>query len=269
MCKREQNTLYTLPKDDERRMKWLTFLNRKKGTLPKTVYICGEHFVTGQKSNDKNHPDYVPSIAKRKPNIATSAPLISTSLKRSMRYRKILSTRRVNQQRKIISTPAEAANIIKPTGSSSEYVELEEETICEQSTSNITDAHNIQNLQEIINQQKFKLKQSKTEISSLKRTLQSSIRNNRLTKIKIDKQTLLNRKLNEQLLNVNKILHDHLFLSLDNTVKVKFYTGLPSMEIFEQVFNLVEGHIDRNGTKLTKKQEFIIVMMRLGLGLLD
>ena len=83
---------YTLPKDDERRMKWLTFLNRKKGTLPKPVYICGEHFVTGQKSNDKNHPDYVPSIAKSKPNIATSAPLISTSLKRSMRYRKILST---------------------------------------------------------------------------------------------------------------------------------------------------------------------------------
>ena len=116
----------------------------KEGTLPKTVYICGEHFVTGQKSNDKNHPDYVPSITKSKPNIATSAPLISTSLKRSMRYRKILSTRRVNQQRKIISKPTEAANlIIKPTGSSSEYVELEEETICEQSTSNITDAqHN-------------------------------------------------------------------------------------------------------------------------------
>ena len=39
---------------------------------------------------------------------------------------------------------------------------------------------------------------------------------------------MLNRKLNEKLLNVNKVLHDHLFLSLDNTVKVKFYTGLPS-----------------------------------------
>lgn len=144
-----------------------------------------------------------------------------------MRYRKILSARRVNLQRKIISKPAaEAADIIKPTGSSSEYVELEEETICEQSTSNIIDAQHIQNLQEIINQQKFKLKQSETEISSLKKTLHSSMRNNRLTKIKIDKQTLLNRKLNEQLSNVNKILHDHLFLSLDNAIKVKFYEQL-------------------------------------------
>ena len=28
------------------------------------------------------------------------------------------------------------------------------------------------------------------------------------------------------------------------------------MEIFQLVFDLVESHIDRNGKKLTKKQEF-------------
>ena len=85
----------------------------------------------------------------------------------------------------------------------------------------------------------------------------------------MEKQTLFNRTVNQKLTNVNNILHSNLFLSLDDAAKVKFYTGLPSMEIFEHVFNMVEGSVDRNGTKLTKKQEFIIVMMRLRLGLLE
>ena len=46
---------------------------------------------------------------------------------------------------------------------------------------------------------------------------------------------------------------------------MKFYTGIPSFEIFEQVFNFIKDHVDRdeNSTKLTHKQEFMIVLMRL------
>ena len=39
--------LHYLPADKDRRREWLAFLNRKE--LPKTVLICGDHFVEGKK----------------------------------------------------------------------------------------------------------------------------------------------------------------------------------------------------------------------------
>ena len=54
--------------------------------------------------------------------------------------------------------------------------------------------------------------------------------------------------MNEQLTNATNVLHNHLFLSLDRSAKVKIYTtapivgrptGLPTMEIFQFAFDLV------------------------------
>ena len=224
---------YTLPKDINRRFKWLTFLNRKKGALPKTVHICGEHFISGQKSNDKNHPDFVPTISKvykHKPNVAPKLPLLSSSLQRSMRYRKIIFTRSSNQRRKVSNNnnnnnnnkfynskenQKSPANQPSQTNSTSENqavdeLGLEEEELCDQPQDQVMDAERIQNLQDTLNLLTLKLKQSETEIAFYKRTLQSSYRNNRIMKIKIDKQTIMNRKLNRKLTNANEILHDFL-----------------------------------------------------------
>ena len=134
-----------------------------------------------------------------------------------MRHRKIIS-RRLNYQ------PKKKQKKPQPTKENSEP-EPGEEPICEP---HIKDT-DVQHLEEIIKKQQLKLKESEAEISSLKRSLEVSTRNKRITKIKHDKQTLMNSKLNEKLKNASKIVHDHLFLSLslDNPAKVKFYTGLP------------------------------------------
>ena len=53
---------FTLPTVEDLRLKWLAFIDRKKETLPKEVYVCDNHFITGKISNDKINPDFVPSV---------------------------------------------------------------------------------------------------------------------------------------------------------------------------------------------------------------
>ncbi|XP_066916748.1 uncharacterized protein [Clytia hemisphaerica] len=67
------------------------------------------------------------------------------------------------------------------------------------------------------------------------------------------------------------LLRDHLFITNDSKKKMKFYTGLPSFEIFKNVIEFIKDHVDRDetSTRLTHKQEFVIVMMRLRFGLLE
>ncbi|XP_057673162.1 THAP domain-containing protein 11-like [Corythoichthys intestinalis] len=70
---------FILPREKRRRSKWLKAINRAKvkedGSVdhsrlwePKSrhTYVCSRHFITGAKVNMENHPDYVPSIFKKK-----------------------------------------------------------------------------------------------------------------------------------------------------------------------------------------------------------
>ena len=48
--------------------------------------------------------------------------------------------------------------------------------------------------------------------------------------------------------------------------KLYFYTGIATVAIFDLVFDFVENSINQPGTsKLTKKETFIVILMRLGL----
>ena len=52
--------------------------------------------------------------------------------------------------------------------------------------------------------------------------------------------------------------------------KMYFYTGIPTVAIFDLVFDLVENSINQSDiSKLTKKETFIMILMRLRLGLLE
>ena len=51
--------------------------------------------------------------------------------------------------------------------------------------------------------------------------------------------------------------------------KLYFYTGIPTVAIFDLVFDFVENSINQSDiSKLTKKETFIMILMRLRLGLL-
>uniref|UniRef100_A0A3B3SP61 THAP domain-containing protein 2-like n=1 Tax=Paramormyrops kingsleyae TaxID=1676925 RepID=A0A3B3SP61_9TELE len=60
--KKSELSFYRLPKNKERRIKWITAMRRNNWNPGSETWICGFHFVSGKKSDDPLHPDYVPSI---------------------------------------------------------------------------------------------------------------------------------------------------------------------------------------------------------------
>ena len=54
----------------------------------------------------------------------------------------------------------------------------------------------------------------------------------------------------------------------DNDIATKFYTGLPSWDIFMLIFNFTAPYVPRTKSKLTLQDEWLMVPMRLRLNLL-
>ncbi|XDV14339.1 hypothetical protein PO909_014610 [Leuciscus waleckii] len=77
-----------------RRQKWIQAIRReasagRMGKLwdPETeyVYVCSKHFVTGSKSDDESHPDYIPTLLPHKSvNKATSLLRLQNRSKRNL-----------------------------------------------------------------------------------------------------------------------------------------------------------------------------------------
>lgn len=271
-AKKNKIPFHTLPKEEERRLKWIAFINRKEGTLPAMVYVCGEHFITGKKSNDKNHPDFVPTINKptsSKKSSASKSPskllASSSSLRRAMRHKKILKARLNNPKPKKHKQQQEDDKQDHP-----DTVVEEEDSLPENDNGQLNDddsavlKEKIKELEDIISKQK-------NELLSSKRTIHTLTNNNRKLKTRVNKLINYNNVTNLKLIQAKESLKNHLFIKNENEKKMKFYTGLPSFEVFENLFDLVQNHVDRDesSTKLTRRQEFMIVLMRLRLGLLE
>ena len=54
--------VYRFPKDCERKRRWIAAVNRKAWKLGAFSWLCSDHFVNGEKSNDPTSPTYVPSL---------------------------------------------------------------------------------------------------------------------------------------------------------------------------------------------------------------
>uniref|UniRef100_A0A3Q2QEP7 Uncharacterized LOC105920141 n=1 Tax=Fundulus heteroclitus TaxID=8078 RepID=A0A3Q2QEP7_FUNHE len=60
---------FRIPKDEERKNKWMIAMKRTQADNPKRLRepsyhnrICSLHFISGEPSTDVNHPDFVPTI---------------------------------------------------------------------------------------------------------------------------------------------------------------------------------------------------------------
>ena len=53
---------YRFPSDPERKSKWIAAVRRENWTPNEHTWICSQHFVTGEKSNNPLAPNYVPSL---------------------------------------------------------------------------------------------------------------------------------------------------------------------------------------------------------------
>uniref|UniRef100_A0A8C4HIU4 THAP domain-containing protein 1 n=1 Tax=Dicentrarchus labrax TaxID=13489 RepID=A0A8C4HIU4_DICLA len=57
-----EQSFYRLPKAAEKRRLWIAAIWRDSWYPGTETWICGSHFVSGKKSDDPLHPDYVPSL---------------------------------------------------------------------------------------------------------------------------------------------------------------------------------------------------------------
>ena len=55
---------YRFPGDPARRARWIAAVNGKDWTPNEHSWICSDHFISGEKSNDPLSPNYMSSIFK-------------------------------------------------------------------------------------------------------------------------------------------------------------------------------------------------------------
>ena len=74
-------------------------------------------------------------------------------------------------------------------------------------------------------------------------------------------ETIHKEHLNQEKKEVNSIYSRETFVKNPN--KVSFYTGLPSLEVLDLVFDLVCEQMVNNRKSFTKMQEFLICLIKL------
>ncbi|XP_049889213.1 THAP domain-containing protein 7-like [Epinephelus moara] len=99
--KNRQLKFYILPNnktEPQRRTKWLQAIRRedKFGRLwdptTKPVYVCSQHFISGLKNEEKDHPDYIPSLFRARKTQSAAAELQRLERRREReRHQAVLS----------------------------------------------------------------------------------------------------------------------------------------------------------------------------------
>lgn len=260
-------TLFPFPterKDPEARRKWTSIVNRKDWTPKSESRICSNHFVEGSPTVANPYPTlnlgYTPSknIKSRPPpleRISSSPPL--------KKIRRKLECTKVNHA----STSAEKVEqeVITPVMSNAisdhNYSVDERDTLEPIGNININDSE--QNISENM-KLKIQIEKLKRQVKHYKSLYNSSI-------------TTKKRSFNIDIV-------------LTNDKKCKFYTGIPTVQAFNDIFAIIDQkaknmkhwkgpkrncnplaykrRIKAHTRKLSNKEEFILTLVKLRLGLL-
>lgn len=263
---------YHFPSDPDRGQLWIAAVKRKQWEPNEYSRLCSEHFISGMKSDDKTHPDYVPTVFCH----ATDA--IHHGKRKLERYK---GTQAMKAKRRLRVND--------------EVVEPEIEPECESVQPHFT-ADNCQGCTELRN-----LLQQSAVVSSqsmqcvveenirLKEQIESlKLANSRYEKENLELQneilsimkkveqstsqecaTLMEK--NKKLLKDIEELQEKFVWSdimLCNDDMVKFYTGLPNSSTFKLVVEYISEdlHIHHNAA-LSPSEEILLVLMKLRLNL--
>ena len=91
---------YHIPKDADRRARWIAAISRKDWSPNEFSWLCSEHFVSKSKSDNPLNPDYVPSVFKH-----TNTP----TKRRLQKDQENFERRQVLKRRRIENTLESAA----------------------------------------------------------------------------------------------------------------------------------------------------------------
>ena len=262
---------YRFPVEPEKRSQWIAALRRESWIPKKNSWLCCKHFISGKKSDDPLSPDFVPSMFT----------FVSTPTKRKQQE-KLSSYERRKKRRKLF--PSSSTSNLKSTQRSEENLdggegaELNDQeglnTFSERSDlegpdflppdysasdelrQHVVDAHEFAVLQRenvLLQQQISHLREENKQLTTNNVLLQ-----HRVTDLLAE---------NKQLKASNVLSEDSLMCDDDS---VKLYTGLPTFAVLMVVFEFVtRGMVDHHRSKLSKFSQFLLVLMKLRLNLLD
>ncbi|XP_065639510.1 uncharacterized protein LOC124809319 [Hydra vulgaris] len=228
----------------ELRLRWIAAIRREKWseTAIKSARICSAHFVTGKKSNDSLHVDYVPSvflfhkIAERRSKASVE------------RYRRCLQ-RGSNKQKNNVTNyntkkPVNVnncENVLSESSSSELTFDCQEPN--EKSTQTETESH-CSKLKCIVSKQKI--------IISL---LKKKLKKNRIESFKSKKNVKI---LRSKLLDYKNIKFEK---------KLNFLTGLPKFELFDWILSFMKDQTVNQVVKsLSFENHLLLTLMKIRLG---
>ncbi|KAM9354261.1 uncharacterized protein KZ484_012436 [Pholidichthys leucotaenia] len=235
---------YRLPADEDRRRRWLAALKRKDWSPSPYSRLCNQHFISGEKSIDPLSPDYIPSLFT-----STSTPTKDRNNASLHRY--IKTQARKKRQRENFDRSLAASVLLELSSGG---------TVCEkEETMEVKEEQPGMCVKVDIASEPAKVTESlvssagtscscKAECDALKKQCQSLQEEVYALRAQVKSQSDTEESLT------------------GNDEKVKFYTGLQSFQLLQELFFHIERHIcDVKG--VSKFQQFLLTLMRLRLNL--
>ncbi|XP_061790065.1 FGGY carbohydrate kinase domain-containing protein isoform X2 [Nerophis lumbriciformis] len=248
---------YRLPKDPERRQKWVAVINRARSQWKKSepwwepsdngVRLCSEHFISGRKSNNPRSPDFVPAIFKHVPS--------PQKRRRSARRRQLVVFNRrqkskhqeIKQERK--SPPvASADDSVTDTADEGGPVEVDIPIRESPETPPQNKLPSTPDYQESTATPPCRSEDCQRLIQSLESECQALRTENELLKDKMNRV-----ELNEMTLK-------------NDDGKVTALTGLPTFSVLMTLFHFVAPFLNP-ASYLTSFQQFMLTLIKLRLNL--
>ncbi|XP_055072743.2 uncharacterized protein [Misgurnus anguillicaudatus] len=219
-AKNSKISFYRLPKNTERRNKWIAAIRRKNWNPVAETWICSSHFVSGSKNDNPLHPDYVPSIFS-----FTSKSGRRRAVNYMSRYERSLAATALLDMQKSFASKAEMDKNNCVSTAEEQIVEVPgTEVQTEMTQSDVTALHE-------------QIKSLNAECFSLR-----------------DQVHKLEHELKRRTLDPSEF----------DDGKMKYFTGLPNLQTFMLVFNLISAEFPKTAKQqLTATQELLLTLMKL------
>ncbi|KAK7119636.1 hypothetical protein R3I94_021456 [Phoxinus phoxinus] len=247
--KKSNLSFYRLPKAKEKRTKWIAALCRNNWNPGSETWICSCHFVSGKKSDDPLHPDYVPSLFSFTPTADRIRAV--NNLERYQRFREVSVKRFVsaNTSKELAATALmnlHQSSALKKELQTVEIQDTEVQTVEVQGTE-------VQTVE--VQGTEVQTDETHRDISSLHEQIKS-----------LNTECQL---LREKVYGLESDLKLH---SLDpshfDDNKMKIFTGLPNLQTFMLLFSSVSSVVPISAKQSLKPtQELLLTLMKLHLKL--
>ena len=225
---------YRFPADPDKRARWVAAVNRKDWIPNEYTWICSEHFLNGQRSDNPLAPNYVPSVFKH----------VDSPRKRKLVKDMDNFVRRQDMKRRRQES----------VGSESED-EIDKQATVEPTTEAQQAAKD-----QLMYQKSIKKLDVQRE-KSLNDELQSQVD-------QLKEENTVIRKSFDDLKGRVCMKQEEL---RGDDKKVKYYTGLPTFGLLKTLYDFVATDLpsDITGSKLDSFEQFIMTLMKLRLNLGD